>query len=617
VDATSIDADIVTKFESLEEYHQIKPIVVFNKDGIVLYANTKIKNLYNLEEGSSAFLLNSEPSINSIIKKTIEKKLNSFSCDLVVQIQNNVFNNYSLELERILVNKEELFVFHFDPQEKQNNLNEQINTYNKVLDLVNVGVLIADYKAKIKYLSSSFEEFLNKKIDKLYDTHLTSALENFLAANELKELEYSIKNKTKWIKVISNISAEGDVFYKEVRLSILPNNSDRSVNYLITANDITNQIRQTRLLKKSEQRQRSIINNIPNPLLIVRKEQNELILENANSSFCNNIELVSNYSEETELSLILKNDLYSIIQQSIKKIETDNRVHIQFHYSNTKRKKRFIGKVTYTDDHYDNSRIFIVNMNDITEQLEIEKKLRQACENEISLNKLKSSFLANMSHEIRTPLNAIVGYSELLEDDVRAEDYESSTEMTSYLKEGVNRLLNLVDNIVEVSLLESGNIEIELSNTDLNKIIKVNKVKWFEQAKEKGIKFNFEISDEEIFVKANEEKLTKALMEIVFNAIKYNTKNGEVTVVTFFRDGKAEIKIIDSGIGINAEGLKKILNIFEQVEEEAYTRNYEGAGLGLSIASKLITFMGGKLKIKSEINKGTIITVSFPQILKH
>ncbi len=621
MDATSIDADIITGLKSLEDHPQTKTIVLLSNDGIILYSNAKLKNLHNLKEGNSAFLLPSEPSIKSIIEIINENKLNAFNCDFILQLQDDEFINYSLEIESVLIKDESLYILQFDKQEIQSDLSKQVNTYNKVLDSVNVGVLIADDEAKIKFSSFAFEKFLNKKIDKLFNTNLASAFINYLTVIEFRELENAVANKTKWIKVISNISDEGDVFYKEIRLNILSDNNDRTVSYLITANDITHQIRQTRLLKKSEQRQRTIINNIPNPLLIVRLEKNELILENANSSFCENIELANDYAEEKKLDSILKSELFLIIQQSIIKIEKDNRIHIQFHYNNTERKKRFIGKVTYTDDHYDNSRIFIVNMNDITEQLEIEKKLRQAYNNEISLNKLKSSFLANMSHEIRTPLNAIVGYSELLEDDVKAEDYESSTEMTSYLKEGVNRLLSLVDNIVEVSLLESGNIEIELTKTNLNEVIKANKHKWIDLAKDKEIEIcfkflgnDFGMLSEENFINANTEKLEKSLHEIIFNAIKYSKKNGKIDVETSTSKENVEVRIIDFGIGIDEEGLKKIFNIFEQVEDEAYTRNYEGAGLGLSIANKLITFMNGDLTIKSEISKGTTITILFPKV---
>lgn len=612
LDAVSTDAETITTFESLEEHPQTKPIVLINKDGIILYVNTKLKKSLQLKEADSAYHLSSEPSIKSIVNKIVEQKLKGFRCELAAKAQDDEIINYTLDLERVVVDGEELFILQFDTHEKQSNISRQLNTYSKVLDSVNVGVMIANNEGKVKFTSSPFEKFLNKRIDEIFNKPITFALERYLTSDELKDLGNSINEKLKWIKVVSNISQEGDVFYKEIRLNILEDHSDRSINFLVTANDITNQIRQTRLLKKSEQRQKSIINNIPDPLLIIRVEKNQLIIENANSSFYNNIELKNNFIEEEKLNDIVKSELYLLIEQAVKKIEDSNRIHVQFNYTNAKRMKRFIGKVTYTDDHYDNSRLYIINMNDITEQLEIEKKLRQACENEVSLNKLKSSFLANMSHEIRTPLNAIVGYSELLEDDVKAEDYESSSEMTSYLKDGVNRLLSLVDNIVEVSLLESGNAEIELTNISLNKIINSNKKKWNNLAEANGIEIDYTLNDKEIFVNANSEKLEKSLKEIISNAVKYNVVKGKVGFSATANKKEVTIKIFDTGIGIDKNGLKRIFKIFEQAEDEAYTRNYEGAGLGLSIANKLIKYMNGNLDIISEKNKGTTIIITLP-----
>lgn len=127
-----------------------------------------------------------------------------------------------------------------------------------------------------------------------------------------------------------------------------------------------------------------------------------------------------------------------------------------------------------------------------------------------------------MSHEIRTPLNAIVGYSDLLEDDVKAKNFESSSQMTSYLKEGVNRLLKLVDNIVEVSLLESGNETIDLAEIDINVIINSNKDYWIKEAKAKSIELTCQLSSGKNTVLGNEEKLLRALNEIIDNAIKYS-----------------------------------------------------------------------------------------------
>ncbi|MDX1701165.1 MAG: HAMP domain-containing sensor histidine kinase, partial [Melioribacteraceae bacterium] len=260
--------------------------------------------------------------------------------------------------------------------------------------------------------------------------------------------------------------------------------------------------------------------------------------------------------------------------------------------------------------------LYIVNMTDITEQLEIERKLRDAYKKEISLNKLKSTFLANMSHEIRTPLNAIVGYSDLLEDDVKTMNYESSSRMTAYLKEGVNRLLKLVDNIVEVSLLESGNEEFELDRINLNKFINENSSTWIDEAKLKNVRIDFNLCNSNLEIEVNEEKLERAVKELVENAIKYNKEDGSIYISTSEDEDNNILQIADTGIGIEEDSLQKIFDLFEQVEQSGYTRKYEGAGLGLSLSNKLISFMNGKMSIASQINEGTTVTIIFPKNIK-
>ncbi len=610
-DIGSIDQDIITKFESLEELPNTKPIVLLNKEGMILYVNNTLKNQYGFEEGESAFKLNSEPDLKILLERVIEKNLRNFGCEFHV-LNIDKYENYYLELERLYLDKKEFFLLQIEEISKRYKIAEKLNTFSQALDSVDVGVTIADNNGIIKFVSSSFEKFLNKRIDALYNCSLATTMEKYLSDIELEELNIAIGEKRKWVKVISDISQDGDVFYKEIRLNVLNNTADRSTSLILTANDITEQVKQARLLKRSEQKQKSIINNISDPILIVRKEHNELIFENANNSFYKNIYITSEQTLENKLIETIKPQLFDLIETSVNNLLQDNRIHAKFHYYDVEKNKRFIGKVSYTDDHYDNTRLFIINLTDITEQLEIEKKLREAYNKEISLNKLKSSFLANMSHEIRTPLNAIVGYSELLEDDVKAQDYESSTEMTSHLKDGVKRLLNLVDNIVEVSLLESGNFEMEFEEVNVKEVITDNKSKWIKQGNNKNISFEFNIKNNNLFIIANQEKLEKALTEVVFNAVKYNIENGRIVISACKKENNIIIKICDTGIGIEEKELKKILELFNQVGEEGYKRRYEGAGLGLSIANKLINFMKGELNIQSQPTQGTTITITFP-----
>lgn len=607
------DLEIISKFESLEEYPKTKPLLLTNISGIVLYANKPLQENYEIHIGDNLFELKTEPRFEKLLKSLVNKDVYSFCSNLLIEKkEKRYFESYLLDVERIEINDEKLFIVYLDSEDNRNQISKKINSYNQALESVNVGVLIADENASIKYTSTSFEKFLNIKIENVYNKNLLTAFQKYLSEHELNDLGLSILEKKPWVKVISEINNSGDVLYKEIRLNAIVDNTDQSTNYIVTVNDITKHIQQTRLIKKSEQRQKSIINNISDPIIILRKEKGNLLIENANTAFFEDILGNKNEPSENGLLEIISPILHSIIHESIINLDDSNRIHSQFHYTAPISSKRFLGKVTFTDDKYDNTRLYIINMTDITEQLEIERRLREAYKKEISLNKLKSTFLANMSHEIRTPLNAIVGYSDLLEDDVKQMNYESSAKMTSYLKEGVNRLLKLVDNIVEVSLLESGNQEIKMDMISLNKLIEQNKDSWETQAKLKNIKVNFHLNQTELFINADEEKLQKVFEEIIDNSIKYNNDGGEIKILTFLDKDNTVLQIADTGIGIERDSLHKILQLFEQVEEVGYTRKYEGAGLGLSLANKLITYMNGEMQILSKPNSGTIVTIYFP-----
>ena len=603
------DLDIISKFESFEEFPNTKPVVLADSNGLILYANNSARIKHKFKEGNNLFEFNSDPDLESLFYNLKRSKVTSFSTDFAVKDENNFYNGFLLNIEKVIINREDVFIIYIESQDNKLRITKKINSYNQALESVNVGVLLADKNANINYLSTSFENFLHKKIEEVYGKNLVEVFKKHLSPVEINELQTSIFSYRNWVKVISNVSNDGEIFYKEIRLNTVHDNIDRTISFIVTANDITEHIKQARLLKISEQKQKSIINNISDPILILRKEKNNLIFENANNSFYKNIlESKTEINSNAIIDEIISSDLLVSIKTAIINLNNSKRIHSQFHYTSNNG-KRFLGKITFTDDNSDHIKLYIINMTDITEQLEIERKLRDAYKKEISLNKLKSTFLANMSHEIRTPLNAIVGYSDLLEDDVKAKNFESSSQMTSYLKEGVNRLLKLVDNIVEVSLLESGNETIDLAEIDINVIINSNKDYWIKEAKAKSIELTCQLSSVKNTVLGNEEKLLRALNEIIDNAIKYSEEKSKIVISTFSNLDKGIIQILDYGVGIDNNNLQKILQIFEQGEEVGYTRKYEGAGLGLSLANKLISFMNGELKIISEIAKGTSVKI--------
>ncbi|MDP4172819.1 MAG: PAS domain-containing sensor histidine kinase [Bacteroidota bacterium] len=603
----------IKDFKSLEEFPDTKSMAIADCSGNIIYANHSFELSFHLKEGDNFGTFESEPNINSLIEGLSLSKYSSFHCDLFYfRNTSGASPNFYVEVERILVNESDFFVFIFSSLEERQKLESKINTLHNALEFGNVPVIITDSDGRITYSTKSFEKILNTTIEFLYSRNIIDVLSNILDHPDLEDLRVKIAGYEKCTKVVSDINDDGSLSY--IELTINPVKRDdvaaEAMNFIITANDITNYVQKNRIIKRSEERQKSIINNISDLLLIVRSEKGNLYFENANDNFYEVFSLKREKAMEKNIEDIFDKHFHLILTQAINNLTKFKNAYQEFRYKNYIIDREYLGSITFTDDHYEEQRIFIISLKDITEQLINDEKLRKAYQKETHVNKLKSSFLANMSHEIRTPLNAIVGYSELIEDDVKSGSIDSAIEFFPYLKEGFNRLLSLVDNILEVSLIQSGETELDIVSTNVASVLKAVYRNMMHFALDKTMIFDIDIEDEELSIKADRIKLEKIVNVLVDNAIKYTDRNGKVKLKCYY-DETAKITISDTGKGIAQENLTRMFEPFAQ-EDEGHTRKYEGAGLGLTIAYNLTKLMGGELIVDSIINEGTIITLSFP-----
>ena len=241
------------------------------------------------------------------------------------------------------------------------------------------------------------------------------------------------------------------------------------------------------------------------------------------------------------------------------------------------------------------------------------KKVEELTFNYSEIEKLKNEFLENTSHEIRTPLNSVLGYLELLRNGL----YSSQEEMMEFINEGVqsaNRLLKLLNDIIDVTHAESGRLEIHLENIDIKKIVRnvydITKI----HSQQKGIAYELNMPDEDIFVRADAERLKQIFVNLISNALKFTYTKGtiKVNIVSLPERGYVLCEVVDNGIGISKENMTIIFDKFTQVEASA-TRNYQGAGLGLSITKSLIENMGGLILVQSKgKGKGSQFSFTIP-----
>ena len=247
----------------------------------------------------------------------------------------------------------------------------------------------------------------------------------------------------------------------------------------------------------------------------------------------------------------------------------------------------------------------------LIERQTIDNELKIALKNEEEANFLKNAFLANMSHEIRTPLNGIIGFSSLLETELSRMENQELFEYAIGIQQSGERLLHLLNNIIDISRIEANDLKVKLEPCNISQIITQVSELYSFKANEKGLRLNIQTLDTPPTL-ADDRILSRVLTDIIDNAIKY-TERGFVNVSSGFDiDSKRVfIRIKDTGIGIDSAYLPNIFQAFRQ-ESLGYSRAYQGAGLGLPLAHRLINLMNGEIIVDSVKGIGTTITVYLP-----
>ncbi len=237
---------------------------------------------------------------------------------------------------------------------------------------------------------------------------------------------------------------------------------------------------------------------------------------------------------------------------------------------------------------------------------EIEDKSRQL---EIA-SQHKSEFLANMSHELRTPLNAIIGFSEVLYERMFGEINDKQAEYLTDILESGRHLLSLINDILDLSKIEAGRMELEPSEFDLPSAIENTLILVRERAQRRAITLEHTVDERVGTIRADERKVKQVLLNLLSNALKFTPEGGRIDVVAGAHDGVTEISVTDTGVGIAPEDQEAVFEEFRQVGTAA--RKVEGTGLGLAISRKFIELHGGRIWVKSQPGIGSTFAFTLP-----
>jgi signal transduction histidine kinase len=226
-------------------------------------------------------------------------------------------------------------------------------------------------------------------------------------------------------------------------------------------------------------------------------------------------------------------------------------------------------------------------------------------------NKHKSEFLANMSHELRTPLNAIIGFSEVLSERMFGEINEKQADYLKDIHESGRHLLSLINDILDLSKIESGHMELEITSFHLPSALTNAMTLVRERAQRHGIGLSLQVDERLGAFRADERKFKQIVVNLLSNAVKFTPDGGKVDVSAKKFNGTVEIAVKDTGIGIAPEDHATVFEEFKQVGRD-YTRKAEGTGLGLALTRRFVELHGGEVRLDSALGKGSTFTITLP-----
>ena len=226
----------------------------------------------------------------------------------------------------------------------------------------------------------------------------------------------------------------------------------------------------------------------------------------------------------------------------------------------------------------------------------------------------KSQFLANMSHELRTPLNAILGYTELMADGIYGELPEKTMGVLKRLESNGRHLLGLINDVLDLSKIEAGQLTLELSDYSLEDIAQTVRSTLEPLAADKKLAFKVEMAPKMPPGHGDGRRLTQVVINLVGNAIKF-TDAGEVVITGRATDGSFQLSVRDTGPGISAADQAKLFQEFQQADN-AITRKKGGTGLGLAISKRIVEMHGGKIWVESQLGQGSTFSLTLPVVVE-
>ena len=490
---------------------------------------------------------------------------------------------------------------------------DELNFQQQALDQHSI-VSISNIKGEITYVNDKFEQISQYSKHELLGQNHRILKSDFHPDSFYQDMWKTIANGHVWHGEIQNKAKDGSVYWVSSTIAPQINGAGKPEQYISIRTDITH-------IKSLE--------------ADLRKSHEETLLsEKYNKTLLNSLTMGLAVSSLDGKYVYINPALANMLGYSIEELKTrsywdvtprqyahDERLQLESlnktgHYGPYE--KEYIHK----DGHHipvrlqgilieHNDETFIwSSVEDITTSHIQNLSLQQAKEEAEKANKAKSEFLSSMSHELRTPLNAIIGFSQLLEGDTNNSLNDEQAENVDYILSSGKHLLNLINDVLELSTIEAGKLNIDLEPTQLTTVVDNSLDMVATIANEAHVQLHLK-SDLALTINVDYTKFKQAIINLLSNAIKYNRPDGKVSISWVKTEhNSVRLSIVDNGIGIPESKQDKVFGAFNRLGQE--TTAIEGTGIGLVVTKDLIELMNGKIGFESVEGKGSTFWIDIP-----
>ncbi len=511
-------------------------------------------------------------------------------------------------------NLEYLEGFVWDRTERRK-ADEQIARLSYAVEQSSVCVVVVDLDGNIEYVNSRFSQLTGYSAEEVLGKNPRILKSGLNAASIYQDLWETISSGKIWKGKLINRKKNGELYWELLTISPIISKDDKVVSYIAIKENITEQIKMQNELVENQKLFSTVLEIMPVGVWLI---DGKGMFKHGNSAvrkIWGGAKMVGpeDYHEykawwPSTGKLIEPDERPEL--KALRKGEATLDVEMEIENFSGERKTILCSAVPMQNSQKEITGVLVLN-HDITSNKLWESQLISAKENAEVMNRLKSSFLTNMSHELRTPMIGILGFTEILEEEIEDPNLKEKVHAVhtsaAYLMETLNLILDL-------SRLEAKRVELTFEPVNVTKLVHEVVDACREKAIQKTLEMSLSISPPLITINTDERLLRQILINLVGNAVKYTEKGGVAVAVEQQVSETRKvlyIQVADTGIGISNESQKIIWDEFRQVSE-GFKRSYDGTGLGLTITRKFVEKLHGTISLKSELGKGTEFTVTLP-----